>query len=68
LRPTPAPRHHSRCGAGRASPSPDTAQLALKDAFDPPPLTEDILFQLPVTKAWLRQLILAGKWAWFKPG
>jgi hypothetical protein len=37
----------------------DTAQLALKDAFDPPPLTEDILFQLPVTKAWLRQLILA---------
>jgi hypothetical protein len=37
----------------------DTAQLALESAFDPPPLTEDVLFQLPVTKAWLRQLILA---------
>jgi len=37
----------------------DTAQLALEDAFDPPPLTEDVLFRLPVTKAWLRQLILA---------
>jgi hypothetical protein len=37
----------------------DTAQLALESAFDPPPLTEDVLFRLPVTKAWLRQLILA---------
>jgi hypothetical protein len=37
----------------------DTAQLALEGAFDPPPLTEDVLFRLPVTKAWLRQLILA---------
>jgi hypothetical protein len=37
----------------------DTAQLALEYAFDPPPLTEEVLFQLPVTKAWLRQLILA---------
>src|SRR4051794_29086982 len=37
----------------------DTAQLALESAFDPPPVTEDVLFQLPVTKAWLRQLILA---------
>ena len=36
----------------------DTAQLALEDAFDPPPLSEDVLFRLPVTKAWLRQLIL----------
>ena len=32
----------------------DTAQLALEDAFDPPPSTEDALFRLPVTKAWLR--------------
>jgi hypothetical protein len=37
----------------------DTAQLALESAFDPPPLTEEVLFQLPVTKAWLHQLILA---------
>lgn len=35
------------------------AQLALEDTFDPPPRAEDVLFQLPVTKAWLRQLILA---------
>ena len=37
----------------------DAAQLALEHAFAPPPLTEEVLFQLPVTKAWLRQLILA---------
>src|SRR5262245_8805814 len=37
----------------------DTAQLALESVFDPPPQTEEVLFQLPVTKAWLRQLILA---------
>jgi hypothetical protein len=37
----------------------DAAQLALERAFDPPPPTEDVLFQLPVTQAWLRQLILA---------
>jgi hypothetical protein len=37
----------------------DTARLALESAFDPPPPTEDVLFELPVTKAWLRQLILA---------
>ena len=37
----------------------DTAQLALEHAFDPPPPTEEVLFQLPVTKSWLRQLILA---------
>ncbi|MHB1558121.1 MAG: hypothetical protein ACYCU7_18845 [Acidimicrobiales bacterium] len=37
----------------------DTAQLALESAFDPPASTEEVLFQLPVTKAWLRQLILS---------
>jgi hypothetical protein len=37
----------------------DTAQLALEHAFDPSPPSEDVLFQLPVTKAWLHQLILA---------
>src|SRR5262245_14985396 len=37
----------------------DTARLALDHAFDPPPATEGVLFHLPVTKSWLRQLILA---------
>jgi hypothetical protein len=36
----------------------DTAQLALDLAFDPPPLAEEVLFQLPVTASWLRQLVL----------
>jgi hypothetical protein len=36
-----------------------TAQQALSDAFEPKPTDEDVLFYLPVTKAWLRQLILA---------
>jgi hypothetical protein len=36
-----------------------TAQHALDDAFDPPRAADDVLFTLPVTKAWLRQLILA---------
>jgi hypothetical protein len=35
-----------------------TAQEALTQAFDPDPETEDVLFQLPVTKSWLRQLVL----------
>jgi hypothetical protein len=35
------------------------AQGALTEAFDPNPKTEDVLFDLPVTKAWLRQLVLA---------
>src|SRR5277367_1492397 len=35
-----------------------TAQDALTQAFDPDPKTEDVLFYLPVTKAWLRQLVL----------
>jgi hypothetical protein len=35
-----------------------TAQDALTRAFDPEPKTKDVLFYLPVTKAWLRQLVL----------
>ena len=37
----------------------DTAQVALEDAFDPPRPDEQVLFHLPVTKSWLRQLVLA---------
>jgi hypothetical protein len=37
----------------------DTARLALDRAFDPPPADEEVLFHLPVTRSWLRQLILA---------
>ena len=37
----------------------ETAQLALERAFDPPRPTEEVLFHLPVTKSWLRQLVLA---------
>jgi hypothetical protein len=37
----------------------DTAQHALSDAFQPRPSDPEVLFYLPVTKAWLRQLILA---------
>lgn len=36
----------------------DIAELALVNAFDPPPIDDEVLFQLPVTKAWLRQLTL----------
>jgi hypothetical protein len=36
----------------------DTARAALSDAFDPQPKSEDVLFYLPVTKAWLRQAVL----------
>ena len=36
----------------------DTAQLALDHAFDPPPAAQEVLFHLPVTTSWLRQLIL----------
>ena len=35
------------------------AQAALTEAFDPDLKTEDVLFYLPVTKTWLRQLVLA---------
>jgi hypothetical protein len=37
----------------------DTARLALDHAFDPPPSAEAVHFHLPVTRSWLRQLILA---------
>jgi hypothetical protein len=37
----------------------DTARDALTHAFNPEPKDEDVLFRLPVTKAWLRQLVLA---------
>ena len=37
----------------------DTAREALSQAFNPQPKDEDVLFYLPVTKAWLRQLVLA---------
>jgi hypothetical protein len=37
----------------------DTAQQALSQAFAPPPTPSGkVLFSLPVTKAWLRQLVL----------
>jgi hypothetical protein len=36
----------------------DTARDALTHAFNPEPREEDVLFHLPVTKAWLRQLVL----------
>ena len=36
-----------------------TATDALTDAFDPTPKDDEVLFHLPVTKAWLRQLVLA---------
>ena len=35
------------------------AQEALNESFTPSPNTPDILFHLPITKAWLFQLILA---------
>jgi hypothetical protein len=37
----------------------DIAEQALRRAFDPPAENADVLFYLPVTKAWLRQLVLA---------
>jgi hypothetical protein len=36
-----------------------TAEAALCRAFAPSPEPDDVLFYLPVTKAWLRQLVLA---------
>jgi hypothetical protein len=35
-----------------------TAEEALTQAFSPDPNSEDVLFHLPVTKGWLRQLVL----------
>jgi hypothetical protein len=37
----------------------DTATHALTRAFDPVPKGDDVLFSLPVTQTWLRQLVLA---------
>lgn len=37
----------------------ELAEQALRRAFDPPPEDADVLFYLPVTKAWLWQLVLA---------
>jgi hypothetical protein len=37
----------------------DTARTALDRAFDPPATDGSVLFHLPVTRAWLRQLVLA---------
>src|SRR3954470_24968178 len=37
----------------------DKADQALTAAFDPGPQDDHVLFYLPVTKAWLRQLVLA---------
>ena len=38
----------------------DKGQRALERAFDAPPTTaEEVLFYLPVTRAWLRQVVLA---------
>ena len=36
-----------------------TATQALTDAFDPTPDDPEVLFYLPVTRAWLRQFVLA---------
>jgi len=36
-----------------------TAEEALSQAFAPSPPPDNVLFYLPVTKAWLRQLVLA---------
>ena len=36
-----------------------TAEEALNQAFAPSSTADDVLFYLPVTKAWLRQLVLA---------
>ena len=35
-----------------------TAQDALTRAFDPEPTDDEVLFHLPVSKAWLHQLVL----------
>ena len=37
----------------------DKAHKALEEAFDPPQDEAEVLFFLPVTKAWLRQFVLA---------
>jgi hypothetical protein len=37
----------------------DKAHKALEEAFDPPPDEAEVLFFLPVTRAWLRQFVVA---------
>jgi hypothetical protein len=37
-----------------------TAEDALNHAFDPAPKTDDVLFHLPVTRAWLQQFVLGS--------
>jgi hypothetical protein len=37
----------------------DLAEHALRRAFDPPAKDADVLFYLPVTRAWVRKLVLA---------
>ncbi len=37
----------------------DKARHAVQEAFTPPTPQQDVLFYLPVTKAWIRQFILA---------
>ena len=37
----------------------DVAQQALAEAFAAPAADDDVLFQLPVTKKWLRQNVLS---------
>ena len=51
-------RHH-QVSRKFLSQQADTATHALNHAFDPPPAADDVLFYLPVTKTWLRQLVLA---------
>src|SRR5512143_2425660 len=38
----------------------DTARQALEDAFDPAVPDDQVRFVIPVTKAWLRQFVLAA--------
>ena len=37
----------------------DKGEQALEQAFQSPPSAEEVLFYLPVTRAWLRQVVLA---------
>ena len=48
-----------RSAASSSTSKPTPPDEALTQAFDPQPKDEEVLFYLPVTKAWLRQLVLA---------
>ena len=48
-----------RSAASSSTSKPTPPSDALTHAFDPDPKTDNVLFYLPVTKAWLRQLVLA---------